>query len=176
MAIEPSRSASEQASELEGTWEEILAHSHELAGRRVKLIVLPAGEMAGEQAGFSAAQPLGNNSALGSLDSVRRQIIELMRDDDPTARPTTYAQNITWLLISAVSEHLGESFPLGFVMEDEQGGVRIEWENQAKHVRLVIPGTSAGQQYIYHQQGDAYGTEDVSAPALEGWLSWLASI
>jgi hypothetical protein len=33
--------AVEQPIELEGTWEEILTHANELAGRRVRVVVLP---------------------------------------------------------------------------------------------------------------------------------------
>ena len=36
--------------ELEGTWEEIVAHSTELAGRRVRLIVLPEAKSESNQA------------------------------------------------------------------------------------------------------------------------------
>lgn len=47
-----------QPLELEGTWEEIMQHASELAGRRVKLIVLPAEEAEQSEPGFSTAASL----------------------------------------------------------------------------------------------------------------------
>ena len=45
--------------ELEGTWEEIMEHAEELAGRRVRLVVLPAEENStNEDSEFSTARSL----------------------------------------------------------------------------------------------------------------------
>lgn len=47
-----------QPLELEGTWEEIVAHAPELAGRRVRLIVLPDVPEAPTPKSHSTAQSL----------------------------------------------------------------------------------------------------------------------
>lgn len=46
-----------QPLELEGTWEEIVAHSQELAGRRVRLIVLSEAQTPPDKS-YSTAQSL----------------------------------------------------------------------------------------------------------------------
>ncbi|HYP41065.1 MAG TPA: hypothetical protein VEX13_11970 [Chloroflexia bacterium] len=47
-----------EALELEGTWEEVAEHANELAGRRVRLIVLPnEAEDKGEHDGKPEAEP-----------------------------------------------------------------------------------------------------------------------
>ncbi len=48
-----------QPLELEGTWEEIMQHAGELAGRQMKLIVLPMSEV--------SHQPLPEHSAAAAL-------------------------------------------------------------------------------------------------------------
>jgi hypothetical protein len=57
------------ALELDGTWEEILAHAEDLAGRRVRLIVLPI-----EAAPTSAPPelPPTNQQMLELLDELKR--------------------------------------------------------------------------------------------------------
>lgn len=47
-----------QPLELEGIWEEIVAHSQELAGRRVRLIVLPEVPQTPPDQSYSTAQSL----------------------------------------------------------------------------------------------------------------------
>ena len=45
--------------ELEGTWEEIMGHAEELAGKRVRLVVLPIEENSpGQDPEFSTARSL----------------------------------------------------------------------------------------------------------------------
>ena len=50
--------AIEQPIELEGTWEEILTHGDELAGRRVRVIVLPGNNTAEREQELSTAASL----------------------------------------------------------------------------------------------------------------------
>ena len=52
--------------ELEGTWEEIMAHAAELAGRRVRLIVLPA-------------QPTGEPES-PTISPTNQRILELLAE------------------------------------------------------------------------------------------------
>lgn len=111
-----------------------------------------------------------------SLMRVRDELIELRVEDDPTARPTQYAYRTAWELTSAVGGQMLQAFPYGYVMEDGEGGVRIEWESQGRHVRLVISAEQEGQHYIYHQRDDNYGTDGVSVSALTGWLYWFCNV
>jgi hypothetical protein len=48
-----------EITELEGTWEEIMGHAEELAGKRVRLVVLPVEEnSASQDPEFSTARSL----------------------------------------------------------------------------------------------------------------------
>jgi len=106
---------------------------------------------------------------------MRGDILELLVDSDPTARPSMHAFSKTWQLISVVGNQIKDVFPQGYVMEDGEGGIRIEWEHATKHIRLVIPAQTEGRHYIYHQHGNDYGVDTVSTNSLAGWLFWLVS-
>lgn len=63
--------------ELEGTWEEIMEHAEELAGRRVRLVVLPAEENStSEDSEFSTARSLLKYAGTWEGDDLP----ELLRD------------------------------------------------------------------------------------------------
>ena len=64
--------------ELEGTWEEILEHSEELAGKRVRLVVVPSEEETAsvEEGGFSTARSLLKYAGTWDGDDLP----ELLRD------------------------------------------------------------------------------------------------
>lgn len=71
--------------QLEGTWEEILTHADELAGRKVRLIVLPADADAPfESAGGSTADQLLLYTRQWSGDD----LLERLRDVYETRTPT----------------------------------------------------------------------------------------
>jgi hypothetical protein len=53
--------------ELEGTWEEIIAHAAELAGRRVRVTVLDAGESGREEEDVAAVERF--RAAMRELES-----------------------------------------------------------------------------------------------------------
>jgi hypothetical protein len=109
-----------------------------------------------------------------NLARVRSELLDLQSEQDPTSRPTPAAYRNAWELISTVGVRMQQAFPYGYVMEDGEGGIRIEWESSSRHVRLAIPARQEGKLYIYHQHGDKHGVEDVSDIALTGWLYWLS--
>jgi len=73
--------------ELEGTWEEILAHADELAGRRVRLTVLPGEREAGDD------QP--------RLSPANQQMLDLL--DEMEANPLTGEEQA---ILDDLGEHL----------------------------------------------------------------------
>jgi hypothetical protein len=84
------------------------------------------------------------------------QLIELQSIDDEDIVPTPKAFAKTWQLISRVGRRLlelGHAFPDGYVMEDGEGGIRIEWEGADgfKHVRLSIHADPGEEDYIYYE-------------------------
>lgn len=62
--------------ELEGTWEEILEHADELAGKRVRLVVLPVDERSSDREEFSTARSLLKYAGTWEGDDLP----ELLRD------------------------------------------------------------------------------------------------
>jgi hypothetical protein len=115
------------------------------------------------------------NIESSNLTRVRAELLELQSEEDPTGRPTPYAFRRTWELLFEAGKQMKLDFPYGYVMEDGEGGIRIEWENQSRYVRLIVPAEQDGQQYIYYQNNDTRDIDEVSANALAGWLYWLAT-
>jgi len=102
-----------------------------------------------------------------------KQIFALVAGDESDGygvlRPTDYAQRKTLKLLSRAQKafaddvenrQLGLSFPKGFVATDSEGGIRIEWLNGDKTIRLVVPASENGQSYIYFEDDSEYGTSD----------------
>ena len=62
----------------------------------------------------------------------------------------------------------------GTLYGDGEGGLRLEWVNGVRHLRLVIHWNSSVRDYLYHQEGNDYDVEtDLSPANLGGWLRWL---
>lgn len=124
---------------------------------------------------------------LSNISHIFRQIKDLKSGDEidelGNLRPTDYAILKTQDLLMAVAYRPAftnfwdeESvFPRGAVATDETGGLRIEWHEGGVVVRLVITSTEDGISYIYHEQGDHYGTSNESASVLAHWLIKLQS-
>jgi hypothetical protein len=68
--------------ELEGTWEEILVHSSELAGQRVRLTVLPA---AREEPDWETMTPTERFAASMDLAEAMEREMEYSKPDDSVA-------------------------------------------------------------------------------------------
>jgi hypothetical protein len=68
-------------------------------------------------------------------------------------------------------------FPLGHVVNDPFGGIRIEWENASKKrsLRLVVPTEDRCKEYLYFRDGESHGTEAVGHLALAKRLIWINS-
>jgi len=94
--------------------------------------------------------------------------------DLDAAVPTPYARSRAVQLVHEAYSLMEGFFPLGWPSLDPQGGIRIEWTRLDRHVRLVLPAKSGGQNYIYHESSDDYGIDqNVSGTALSRWLDWL---
>jgi len=89
-------------------------------------------------------------------------------------RPTPYAARYLWQLLTAAGPQMGAAFPYGYVSVDGAGGVRIEWRQDAREMSLQIFDTAAKKHYVYPEEGDDYGSEDVTdAGVLTRWLNWI---
>jgi len=119
---------------------------------------------------------------------ILRQLLSLHlaeeQDEVGVLRPTPYAfQETVELLLDAAKIFLAIqsppgsrrcTFPAGCVTTDSEGGVRIEWLNGDRAVRLVVRSKEDQQRYIYHQIGEDYDVDyNVSADILAYWLRVL---
>jgi hypothetical protein len=145
---------------------------------RVKRSILPRIELTDEEQGENdratlvASDVAATNVVLERLEALLR---EEETDDYGVLRPTGFAFATTRDLLVGAATQIGEPFPRAAVSTDSEGGVRVQWIRPACQVRLVVPATSEGRGYIYHEEGDQYGlVEPVSVAALASWLSWLA--
>lgn len=70
----------------------------------------------------------------------------------------------------ALNNNHDRLMPHGYVSPDFEGGIRIEWVRPLSSIHLVIPA-DATETYLYHEEGDVYGTDDdVTAEGLASRL------
>ena len=110
--------------------------------------------------------------------SVTIQRVETLREEDAeecgVTAPTAYARETTRRLLVDASSRMKPGFPKGWVCLDWQGGIRIEWGQGERHVRLVVPPQDEGLQYVYHELDSDHGVDkDASGDILARWLDWL---
>lgn len=116
------------------------------------------------------------------FEATIHQIIELIAGDESDEygilRPTQFSIERVTIVLSrayttAMMRHPSGGFPRGSVTTDEAGGIRIEWVADGGAVRLVIPSQEGGQEYIYYERGEDYGTDKVSGRSLADRLQKL---
>ena len=77
----------------------------------------------------------------------------------------------TLLLIdAAIVAYPRYGIPAGCASTDSECGVRIEWVRPGASVHLVVPAEESRPPYVYHEVGNDYATEDVTAERLAYWL------
>jgi hypothetical protein len=72
-------------------------------------------------------------------------------------------------------DSMGNSFPKCSTGTDDQGSIRLAWQNinGDRRVRLFCPHSSDEKAYIYHMSGE-YGSKDItSAVILVDRLKWF---
>jgi hypothetical protein len=72
-------------------------------------------------------------------------------------------------------DSMGNSFPKCSTGTDDQGSIRLAWQNinGDRAVRLVCPINADKKSYIYHMTGE-YGSKDItSAVILVDRLKWF---
>jgi hypothetical protein len=111
------------------------------------------------------------------LKSIERQFLEAVQDarDYDEASPTARTRCVAFRLLWKASRSLLIPLPdNGNLYGDGSGGIRIEWRNGERQLRLVIHGSDPRYDYLYHQDGDEYDVEtDLSPVNISGWLRWL---
>ena len=98
---------------------------------------------------------------------------EVDQPDSSFLAPTDYAISSLLGLLNRVYSSKDE-FPRPRIAPDGEGGIRLNWIQPERELRLVLPATPDQRKYIYHQAGREYAAEyDVSEATLAYWLRWL---
>jgi hypothetical protein len=122
----------------------------------------------------------GQISSFSGSRVFRKALIELQAlksipdDDSYNYKPTPIAFGRTLNLIREAYAEMLDHFPAPDLSPDGEGGIVIEWQNQARLLRLVIQRDHARRSYIYHR--DANGSDvdyTITRPSLTVWLEWL---
>ena len=62
----------------------------------------------------------------------------------------------------------------GVLYGDGEGNLRADWAVGDRHLTLFIHASDPARDYLYHQEGTAYGGEFSLTPEmLANWLRWL---
>lgn len=94
--------------------------------------------------------------------------------DEEYLPPTERAINAFLDLLGNAAIELYTPLPEGLLYPDGDGGLRVDWRQDNRQVRLVIHHASTSQDYVYHQERADYDLEtSVTARRLAGWLRWL---
>jgi hypothetical protein len=99
---------------------------------------------------------------------------DLSQYDEDNLPPTGYAVSTTESVLRQSGSTFRGYYPLGDVYANN-GGMRVDWRADDRHVSLVVPPDSSGKSYIFWQFGAEYGgTYDVTGLALTESLKCLA--
>src|SRR6266511_4235676 len=110
----------------------------------------------------------------GEQVTAERLVALWQEEDDDGLLPTSYSFSRTWELVIGAARHLSTGLPKGWPSLGHDGGIRIEWLDGSRQIRLIVPPNETGREYIYFQEGDNHAVEARVSPAiLAGWLRWL---
>lgn len=124
-----------------------------------------------------------SNSGLSNFRITVERLIELLdleeEDEYGILRPTEYAFRTAMKLVVEAYDSMGNSFPKCSTGTDDQGSIRLAWENinADRRVRLFCPSNAEEKAYIYHQNNQEYKSEYlISASTLVHWLEWFNKV
>lgn len=103
---------------------------------------------------------------------MERELAEI-QSEQSAIKLTRRAYQTTQKVLSGLDAIMHESMPFGDVMDDSDGGLRIEWGFGSRTVRLAISAATGGPEYLYYEENGFHGTEPLNSKALAGWLYWL---
>jgi hypothetical protein len=108
------------------------------------------------------------------------QLLDLEEEDEyGILRPTEYAFRTAMKFVVEAYDSMGNSFPKCSTGTDDQGSIRLAWQNinGDRRVRLFCPHSSDEKAYIYHQKSGEYGSKDITSGAiLVYWLEWFNQV
>jgi hypothetical protein len=95
--------------------------------------------------------------------------------NDEFLKPSKSATNATRnILLQAYRGLSNFSLLPKFVTADGVGGIRIQWQNEAKELRLLC--SNEGALKLYWQDGDKYGLEEPAVANIILRFGWLKEV
>ena len=123
-----------------------------------------------------------NSGLLNFRITVERliQLLDLEEEDEyGILRPTEYAFRTAIKFVVDAYDSMGNSFPKCSTGTDDQGSIRLAWQNinGDRRVRLFCPHSSDEKACIYHQNSEEYASKDITSGAiLVYWLEWFNQV
>lgn len=94
--------------------------------------------------------------------------------DADNLMPSPYAFSITRELLQGAALYVCSSYPLGSVYPAGDGGIRVEWIQPKREVKLIVRSDITERHFIFHKESENYGGDyDVISERLGYWLNWL---
>lgn len=117
-----------------------------------------------------------SSPSLTELLTDLQEIIKADDYDDDFVKPSVNSINQTMKLILGAVSKIRKSFPVGNILTDGDGGLRIEWILEKKELRLSIPSQTVRKGYIYHESINSYGADYLlTSSNLAIWMDWLST-
>ncbi|MEH2270837.1 MAG: hypothetical protein V7K68_20890 [Nostoc sp.] len=132
---------------------------------------------------YLSSSAVSSNSSNEALKITQERLIELWQEDEEDeygiVKPTVYAFDKAWSIITEASQFLKDSFRKASVSTDDEGGIRLTWtklESEAE-VRLICPCNHDKEVYLYHEKDSEYNiVKNVTGFNLASWLNWLNQV
>lgn len=113
------------------------------------------------------------------LRQIERELLVLLAEledesdyDEEFLKPSKTATDTTRnVLLQAYRGHTNFSLLPKFVTADGDGGIRVQWQNEAKELRLLC--SDEGELKLYWQNGSEYGLEEPKITNLISRFKWL---
>ncbi len=123
-----------------------------------------------------------HREAISFSDSIRQENWQIISDrfkdlldekyNEEFLAPADYAYSVSRRLLHIINDSLGYDMLIPvFIVPDGEGGIRVEWKNNDKHVRLSL---SEQRVYMYFEHNSDYDVnEDFEIQELIEKLRWL---
>jgi hypothetical protein len=105
--------------------------------------------------------------------SALNELLTLENENGYTFQACLRAHRHAEIYLEAATAIIGADFPAPEFVPDGEGGIDIEWSNNARHLTLSCRATAGQNDYIYWEENGVYDAKDFSLALLISQLKWL---
>ncbi len=121
-------------------------------------------EFAGSIFGYRtpSAPPATQDPRIRYFLKLTNGLVELNNEeyDEEFLEPTKYAYDCARRFMLEAYKVFQYALLTPHYVPDGEGGIRIEWENGTRELRLICPSSESKSPYLYHEDGDEYGVDE----------------